>query len=64
LFVAVGIMNVLAMLILTSAVLIEKFWSRGEAFARLIAIAALVFAVLVLGFPDLAPGLASGGDMG
>jgi hypothetical protein len=52
------------MLILTSAVLIEKFWSRGEAFARLIAIAALVFAVLVLGFPDMAPGLASGGDMG
>jgi predicted metal-binding membrane protein len=67
LLVAFGLMNVIAMVVLAVAVLVEKTWAWGPAFARGLGIAALVLAVLVVFEPGLAPGLhhaASPGGMG
>jgi predicted metal-binding membrane protein len=55
--VAVGVMNVAAMVGLAAVVLLEKTWRRGPAAGRLAGIAALALAVAVLWFPWLAPGL-------
>ncbi len=54
---AVGVMNLPAMLLLTVVVLLEKLWSRGVGVARAVGVAALVLAALVAVAPQLAPGL-------
>jgi predicted metal-binding membrane protein len=56
-FVAVGMMNILAMVGLALLVLIEKVWAYGPAAARLAGAAALILAVATVWFPWLAPGL-------
>ncbi len=55
--VAVGLMNVAAMVGLAALVLIEKTWSWGPATGRLAGTAALALAVAAIWFPWLAPGL-------
>jgi predicted metal-binding membrane protein len=56
--VVAGIMNVLVMVALAAVILVEKYWSRGEAFSRLVGAAALVLAVAAIWAPPaLTPGL-------
>jgi len=55
--IAVGTMNILAMVGLAVLVLIEKVWAHGQAAARLAGAAALALAVATIWFPWLAPGL-------
>ena len=55
--VAVGVMNVAAMVALAALVLVEKTWSRGPAASRLAGAAALALAAATVWFPWLAPGL-------
>jgi predicted metal-binding membrane protein len=57
--VAVGVMNVAAMVGLAALVLIEKAWRRGPAAGRIAGAAALGLAVAVIWLPWLAPGLQS-----
>jgi predicted metal-binding membrane protein len=57
LLIAVGVMNVAAMIGLAALVLIEKTWSRGRAAGRLAGVAALGLAVAIVWLPWLAPGL-------
>lgn len=52
-----GLMNVTAMVGLTAVCLIEKVWAWGPQFARAVGVAALVVAVVVALYPDLAPWL-------
>jgi predicted metal-binding membrane protein len=63
-FVAVGVMNVPAMVVLAAVVLAEKVSRHGELMARLAGGAALVAAVAVVWFPALAPGVLAGEPMG
>ena len=69
--VALGVMNLLAMAALALVIALEKRWRHGPAFARVVGVAALVYAVAVAVVPGLAPGLDPGavptsrmGDMG
>ena len=55
--VVAGIMNLLVMVALAAVILVEKYWSRGEVFARVVAAAALVLAVAAIFVPALSPGL-------
>jgi predicted metal-binding membrane protein len=55
--IAVGVMNVAAMVGLAALVLIEKTWRWGPAAGRLAGVAALALAVAIIWFPWLAPGL-------
>jgi predicted metal-binding membrane protein len=55
--VAVGAMNVLAMIALAGVILIEKIWRHGQAFSRAIGVSLLVVAALVPFIPALLPGL-------
>jgi predicted metal-binding membrane protein len=55
--IAVGVMNLLAMVGLAAVVLIEKTWRWGPAVGRLAGVAALALAIAVIWFPWLAPGL-------
>ncbi|HUC23021.1 MAG TPA: DUF2182 domain-containing protein [Streptosporangiaceae bacterium] len=55
--IAVGVMNVAAMVGLAALVLIEKAWRWGPAAGRLAGVAALGFAVALIWLPWLAPGL-------
>jgi predicted metal-binding membrane protein len=64
LLVAFGVMNVVAMVVLAVIVLIEKANARGQGFARVVGIAALVLAVVVIWAPALAPGLHASHPMG
>lgn len=67
LLIAFGLMNVIAMVVLAGAVLIEKTWAWGVRFSRALGVAALVLAIAVVFEPGLAPGLhyaASAGRMG
>lgn len=64
LLIAFGLMNVIAMVVLAAAVLVEKTWARGPLFARGLGIAALVLAVVVAFDPGLAPGLHHVGSPG
>lgn len=61
---AFGLMNLIAMVVLAVAVLVEKTWARGPLFARGLGIAALVLAVVVVFEPGLAPGLHHVGSQG
>jgi predicted metal-binding membrane protein len=56
--VAVGLMNLAAMVVLAAVVLTEKTWRRGPQFSRVVGVAALVLAIVVLFRPSIAPGLA------
>ena len=62
LFVAFGVMNLLAMVLLAALVFAEKRWSAGERLARVAGVVLLVLAVVVVFVPDLAPGLTGGMD--
>ena len=67
LLVAFGLMNVLAMVVLAVAVLVEKTWAWGHLFSRGLGVAALLLAVAVVFEPALASGLhhtVVGGTMG
>jgi len=55
--VAVGVMNIAAMIGLAAVVLIEKTWSRGPAAGRVAGVTALGLAAAVIWLPGLAPGL-------
>jgi predicted metal-binding membrane protein len=55
--IALGMMNVAAMVGLAAVVLVEKVWSRGPAVGRLAGVAALGLAVAAIWLPWLAPGL-------
>ena len=55
--IAVGTMNILAMVGLAVLVLIEKVWAHGQAAARLAGVGALALALATIWFPWLAPGL-------
>jgi len=57
LMIAFGVVNVGAMVGLAAVIAIEELWRHGETFARVVGVAWLVFAVVVLFEPDLAPGL-------
>jgi predicted metal-binding membrane protein len=57
LLVAFGLMNVAAMALVAAAVLVEKTSGWGVRFARMLGVAALVAAVLVIAYPALVPGL-------
>ena len=64
LFVAFGVMNLLAMVGLAALVFAEKRWAFGERLARVAGVVLLVLAVAVVFVPDIAPGLTGGGDDG
>jgi predicted metal-binding membrane protein len=55
--IAVGVMNIAAMLALAVFILAEKTWPRGELIARLAGIAALGLAIALIWLPWLAPAL-------
>ncbi len=55
--IAVGVMNLVAMVGLAAVILIEKTWRWGQAAGRLAGVAALALAVAIIWFPWLAPGL-------
>jgi predicted metal-binding membrane protein len=55
--IAVGVMNILAMVALAVVILVEKVSPRGELIARLAGVAALGLAIATIWLPWLAPGL-------
>ena len=55
--VVAGIMNLLVMVALAAVIIAEKYWSRGPAFSRVVAAAAVVLAVAAIWVPALSPGL-------
>jgi predicted metal-binding membrane protein len=55
--IAVGVMNIAAMIGLAALVLAEKVWTRGPAAGRLAGAAVLALAVATIWLPWLAPGL-------
>jgi predicted metal-binding membrane protein len=55
--VALGVMNLPAMIGVAVIIAVEKVWRFGEVFARVIGVSALLYAVLVGIEPSLAPGL-------
>jgi predicted metal-binding membrane protein len=61
--IAVGLMNVVAMVVLTAVVLLEKTWVWGRALRVGLGVLALVLAVAVAFQPSLAAGLHQAPDM-
>jgi predicted metal-binding membrane protein len=57
LLVAFGVMNVVAMVGLAVVIGVEKTWRHGDRFARLVSVAAIIYAALLIVEPSLAPGL-------
>ncbi len=57
LLVAFGLMNLAAMIVLAAIVLLEKTSPWGYRFSRVLGVAALVLALMVIFQPGLAPGL-------
>jgi predicted metal-binding membrane protein len=55
--IAVGVMNLLAMVALAVLILAEKAWPRGEVIARMAGVAAIALAIATVWLPWLAPGL-------
>ena len=53
-------MNVAAMITLAAVVIVEKLWSRGEAFSRVVGVVAISLAIAVIWLPGPAPGLQGG----
>ncbi len=60
LLVAVGVMNILAVVVLAGVVTAEKLWAGGPWFSRVVGVIALGLAVAVVWVPGLAPGLHGG----
>ena len=60
---AVGMMNIPAMVVLALLITLEKQWRHGEMLAKVAGVAALVFAVAIAIDADLAPGLIDQGRM-
>ena len=60
LLIAVGVMNLLAMVGIGLLVMVEKLWTRGPLAGRLAGLALLALAVAVVWEPALAPGLHPG----
>ncbi len=58
---AYGFMNLWAMVGLAAVVATEKYFVRGDWFARAVGATALGFAVAVVWIPELAPGLDGSG---
>jgi predicted metal-binding membrane protein len=58
--IAVGVMNLLAMVGLALLVVVEKLWIRGPLAGRVAGIAALGLAIALIWAPGLAPGLDPG----
>lgn len=63
LMIAFGVMNIAAMIGLALVIAVEKVWRHGERFARVVGVAALVYAVALVFRPELAPGLDPGAVM-
>jgi len=63
LFVAFGVMNLLAMVGLAALVYAEKRFAVGERLARVAGVVLLVLAVAVVFVPEIAPGLTGDGGM-
>jgi predicted metal-binding membrane protein len=63
LLVAVGVMNVAAMVGLAAVVLVEKTWRWGPVAGRVFGVAALGLAVAIIWLPWLAPGLHAASPM-
>ncbi len=57
LMVAVGVMNVAAMVLLAAIIAAEKHWRYGETLAPVVGIACLVWAAVIVVEPGAAPGL-------
>ncbi len=57
LLIAFGLMNLVAMLLLAAVVVVEKVLPWGYGFSRALGVAALVFAIVVVFDPGMAPGL-------
>jgi predicted metal-binding membrane protein len=55
--IALGTMNLLAMAVLAALLTAEKLWTHGPALSRVMAVAALALAALVLVHPSIAAGL-------
>jgi predicted metal-binding membrane protein len=55
--IAFGVMNLAATIGVAVIIAVEKVWRFGEAFARVVGVSALVYAVLVGIDPSLAPGI-------
>src|SRR5260370_14028171 len=55
--VVAGIMNLLVMVVLAAVILIEKYWSRGPAFSRVVSAAAVGLTRGAILLPALSPGL-------
>ena len=55
--VAVGFMNLVAMVVLAVVVLVEKTWAWGPRLTRIVGVVALMLAVAVAFHPSLAAGL-------
>jgi predicted metal-binding membrane protein len=60
---AVGMMNIPAMILLALLITLEKQWRYGETLAKVAGVAALVYAVAIAIDGDLAPGLIDKGGM-
>jgi predicted metal-binding membrane protein len=62
--VAVGVMNIAAMVALAGVIFIEKLWRRGDQFSRAVGVAFLAVAVFAAFYPSvLLPALHSGSGM-
>src|SRR5260370_41190028 len=61
--VVAGIMNLLVMVVLAAVVLIEKYWSKGPAFSRVVAGAAVLLALAAVWVraPPPGPGYSASG---
>ncbi|GCD90824.1 hypothetical protein NLS1_28300 [Nocardioides sp. LS1] len=62
--IVVGLMNPVAMLVLTAVVLVEKTWTWGQRFSRVVGVLALGLALAVAFRPALAAGLYEAPDLG
>ena len=60
---AVGLMNIPAMIVLALLITLEKQWRYGETLAKVAGVAALVYAGAIAFDADLAPGLIDKGGM-
>jgi predicted metal-binding membrane protein len=61
--IAVGVMNLAWMAVLAVVILLEKTWRRGEALRIGFGVALIVYALLIIAWPELAPGLVAPDDM-
>lgn len=63
--IAVGVMNIAAMVVLAAVIFIEKLWKRGEVFSRAVGVGFLIVAVLAVAYPStLLPALHAKAAMG